>query len=70
MPDLVICRSDHNYIGYPLAFYWQEHRLEVTEILEQNRTPKGYSFRVRNAEFGIFNLDYDQNADEWSVNQL
>jgi hypothetical protein len=70
MPDQVICHSDHAYLGYPLAFYWQGQRLEVTEILEQIRTPLGYSFRVRNVEFGIFKLDYDLNADEWTVDQL
>ncbi len=70
MPDLVICRSDHDYIGLPLAFYWQEQRLEVAEVLVQNRTPSGYSFMVRNAEFGIFELDYDLDADQWSVHQI
>lgn len=70
MTDQVICRSDHDYIGYPIAFFWQEQRLEVTELLFQNRTPKGYEFRVRNEIFGIFELAYDQHADQWSVHQL
>ena len=69
MPDRVICRSDHDYIGYPLAFYWQDQRLEVAEVLVQNRTPTGYSFRVRNEELGIFELDYDFITDQWSVYQ-
>lgn len=69
-PDLVICRSDYDYLGYPLAFYWQEQRLEVAEVLVQNRTPNGYSFRVRTDKFGIFELDYDLNTDEWSVCHL
>ena len=66
----VECRSDHDYIGHPLVFYWQDQRLEVTEILAQNRTPQGYSFRVRNEGLGMFELDYDINTDEWSVHQL
>jgi hypothetical protein len=66
----VECRSDHDYIGHPLAFYWQNKRLEVAEVLVQNRTPQGYSFRVRNEDFGMFDLDYDTNTDEWSVHQL
>jgi hypothetical protein len=70
MGDRVECRSDHNYIGRPLAFYWQEKRLEITEVLMQNRTPTGYSYQVRNPELGIFELDYDTNTDEWSVHQL
>ncbi len=70
MPDQVICRSDHDYIGYPLAFYWQDQRLEVSEVLLQSRTPRGYSFRVRTADSGIFELDFDLNTDQWSVYQL
>jgi hypothetical protein len=67
--DLVECRSDHDYIGQPLAFYWQDKRLEVMEILAENRTPWGYSFRVRNEDYGIFELNYDMNTDQWSVIQ-
>jgi hypothetical protein len=70
MADRVECRSDHDYIGHPLAFYWQDKRLEVSEVLVQIRTPLGYSFRVRNKDFGIFELIYDTNTDEWSVHPL
>ena len=70
MADRVECRSDHDYIGHPLAFYWQDKRLEVSEVLVQIHTPHGYSFRVRNNDFGIFELIYDTNTDEWSVHHL
>jgi len=70
MSDRVECRSDYDYIGHPLAFYWQEKRLEVAEVLVQNRTPHGYSFQVRNEDFGRFELIYDISTDEWSVHQL
>jgi hypothetical protein len=66
----VECRSDHDYIGRPLAFYWQDKRLQITELLAQERTPYGYSFRVMNIDYGIFKLDYDTNTNEWSVQQL
>lgn len=69
-PDRVICRSDHDYIGRPTAFYWQEQRLEVAQVLGEKRTPQGYVFKVRNAEFGAFELEYDMNTDQWSVRQL
>lgn len=68
--DRVICRSDHDYIGKPLAFYWQEQSLSVAEVLVQNRTPTGYTFKVRNEDFGFFELDYDMSTDQWSVRQL
>ncbi len=70
MPGQVICRSDYGYIGYPLAFYWNDQRLDVAEIVIQNRLPAGYSFKVRVEGFGIFELDYDLNTDQWSVHQL
>ncbi len=69
VPDQVICRSDHDYLGYPLAFYWHDQRLEITQVLAESRTPTGYSYRVRSAELGIFELDFDQNTGQWSVYQ-
>jgi hypothetical protein len=67
--DMVECRSDHEYIGHPLAFFWQGQRLEVTEILAEQRTPQGYTFSVHNQVYGIFELSYDTNTDQWSVHQ-
>ncbi|OGO66536.1 MAG: hypothetical protein A2030_01540 [Chloroflexi bacterium RBG_19FT_COMBO_50_10] len=70
MSDRVICRSDHAYIGYPVAFYWQGKRLEVARICSENHSPAGYSFQVHNDELGYFELEYDIHADQWSVQQL
>lgn len=69
MPNQVICRSDHDYIGSPLAFYWQDQRLEVIEVLVEYQTPTGYTFRVQVMDSGIFELDYDLNTDQWAVHQ-
>jgi hypothetical protein len=68
--DRVECRSDHDYTGRPLAFYWQDQRLEVAEVLVQYRTPQGLTYQVQTDGSGIFKLDYDTNADEWSVQPL
>jgi hypothetical protein len=68
--DAVEMRSDHDYIGRPLAFTWHNKRLEVTEVLLQSRTPLGYNFKVRIEKQGIFELDYDGSTDQWSVEQL
>ena len=68
--NIVEVRSDHDYIGRPLAFTWHDERLEVTEVLLQNHTPLGYTFKVRNEKQGIFELDYDISTDQWSVEQL
>jgi hypothetical protein len=70
MNPQVEVRSDHDYIGHPLAFEWQGVRLEVAEVISQTRDPNGYSFRVLSEDFGIFELNYDIQSDQWSVNQL
>jgi hypothetical protein len=67
--DLVECRSDHAYPGRPLAFLWHGQRLEVNEIVSEERTPQGITFRVRNQNYGVFKLSYDTVTDQWSVHQ-
>jgi len=69
MANLVECRSNHAYVGYPVAFYWQGMRLEVDEILFEHRNPEGYLFQVRNNAHGIFALTYNSKTDHWSVEQ-
>lgn len=68
--DRVEIRSNHEYIGRPLAFYWQDKRYEVTAVLAQSRTPEGYVYRVQAAGMGIFELIYNDSTDQWSVHQL
>jgi hypothetical protein len=70
MGDLVECRSDDEYAGRPLAFYWQDIRHEVNEVLSRDRTPDGYTFRVRNKDQAVFVLIYDIQSDQWSVNPI
>ncbi len=70
MPDRVICRSDYDYLGYPLAFYWQDQRLEVNTVVAQSRTPTGFTFKVSTNESGFFELVYNLNTDQWSVERI
>ena len=68
--ERVEIRSNHEYIGRPLAFYWQDRRLKVTAVLLQNHTPTGYTFRVQAEDAAIYELRYDLDADQWFVHQL
>ena len=68
--DQVECRSDHAYIGHPLAFYWLDKRLEVAQIVSENHSPVGYIFQVLTDELEYFALIYDLNTDNWSVQKL
>ena len=71
MPTVrVECRSDHAYIGHPIAFYWLDKRIEVAQIVSEKQDPAGYSFRILNDEHQCFELIYDLNTDEWSVLQI
>jgi hypothetical protein len=70
MGDLVECRSDFEYAQRPVAFYWQDQRLEVTELLSQHRHPSGLTFQVRNVDLGRFELIYDIDTDQWSIKQI
>ncbi|PWB55673.1 MAG: hypothetical protein C3F13_03075 [Anaerolineales bacterium] len=65
----VECRSDHDYIGRPLAFYWQDQRVVVEAVLLDKRIPTGYSFLVLTEKGDRFELDYDIDKDQWSVHQ-
>lgn len=69
MEDQVECRSDSEYAGRPLAFFWQGQRLEVSDVLAQWRTPRGKAFRVRVLGDLVFELFYDESFDTWTVSE-
>ncbi len=70
LSELVECRAEHAYPGYPLAFHWQDQRLVVSKILAESHQPVGYSFRVQAGDQGIFILAYDPHTDLWSVQPI
>lgn len=63
----VECRSDSEYAERPTAFYWQDQRLEIAEVLSRWRTPQGKSFRVRTVDDQVFELAYDEITAEWQI---
>ena len=67
MNDGVECRSDWAYAQRPLAFTWHGKRLEVKAILAERRTPEGMYFLVINNENEHFELIYEQNPDQWTI---
>ena len=69
MPDLVECRSSDQYAGRPTALGWPYERLPVVEILSCWRSPAGPVFRVSVQDERVFELFYDEIADEWCVEQ-
>ncbi len=69
MAELVECRSDWAYAQRPLAFTWQGRRLTVQEVITRERTPTGIDFLVRTNEDELFTLSYNENTDQWNIQQ-
>ncbi len=67
MIDPVECRSDYNYPGRPVAFWWDGLRLEVVDILDSRLTPRGKVFLVRAADDWTFELAFDELDDAWHI---
>jgi hypothetical protein len=65
--ELVECRSDWEYAQRPLAFTWEGKRLKVQEVLKEFRTPAGSHFLVGTSEDGNFELTYNENLDQWTI---
>jgi hypothetical protein len=64
----VECYSGHTYAQEPRAFTWRGECLEVAAIERLWRTPEGPHFMVRTAIGRLFELSYDEVADQWFVN--
>jgi hypothetical protein len=69
MADLVVCHSGSVYAEYPLRFQFKGRLLPVNEILRRWRSPACKCFRVRTAT-AVFDLYYDEEQDNWQVEQL
>ena len=65
----VICRSDSSYAERPIGLIWQGQRLDILAILDRWRTPEGKWFRVVAGGDEVFELFYNEQRDEWSVQQ-
>jgi hypothetical protein len=68
--DIVECHSGYEYADRPTAFYWQEQRWEVIEILARWRTPEGKHFRVNTQHNQIFEILYVDSEDAWQIKTL
>ena len=66
-PAIVECYSGQTYAERPLAFYWEEERLEIMEILSNWRSPEGRSFLVVTIDGRTFKLSYKEREDCWRI---
>jgi hypothetical protein len=65
--NLVECHSETEYPERPLAIHWEGQRLEIAEILNEWRSPRGKHFRLRAINQAIFEIAYDTLSDEWTI---
>jgi len=70
MTEQVECYSGASYGERPTALYHNQHRLKITLIEAQWRTPGGRCFRVRTQDNQRFDLQYDESANLWQINPL
>jgi hypothetical protein len=67
-PDLAVeCHSGHTYAGEPRAVVWQGQRYEVESVVARWRLPQGPAFRVLAGEGVVFDLDYNEEEDRWTI---
>jgi hypothetical protein len=68
--ELVECHSSYTYAERPVAFRWEDERLEIVEILARWRIPGALCFRVNVHDGRVFELFYGELYDEWRINLL
>jgi hypothetical protein len=52
-----------------LTIYWQGERLEVEQVLDAWRAPDGKNYRISTQDGQIFELQYSESNDAWSIVQ-
>jgi hypothetical protein len=69
LSDQVFCHSGYEYAERPIAFIWQGQRLEIAAIQAGWQKPGFKCFRVTTTDEQVFDLCYDQTADQWLIQQ-
>jgi hypothetical protein len=63
----VECYSGHEYAERPMALYWEDERLQVTDVESSWITPEGKAFQVRLEDGRVCVLTYSSLTDDWSI---
>ena len=70
MTEPVECHSEYSYAEKPVALTWDGTRRIVIEILARWRSPDGAHFRVRTADTLVFELAWQEPANQWYIQQI
>jgi hypothetical protein len=63
----VECYSGSRYAERPRAFYYEDRRWQVVDVLRTEQHPGRRLFTVRTLEGDLFNLIYDEAFDRWRI---
>jgi hypothetical protein len=63
----VECHSGYTYAQRPKSLVWEGERLTIMEIQGEWQTPEGRRFQVVTEEEGVFELNYSEKEDFWSI---
>ncbi len=63
----VECYSGSRYGERPLSFLVADKRYVVKQVEESWRTPSALHFRVRTDDDEVYELAYNEEADQWHV---
>lgn len=63
----VECHSGHTYAQRPIAFWWEDERLEIEAIEAEWRSPTEKHFRVKTQQGAVYEVIYDQASDAWQI---
>jgi hypothetical protein len=67
MNEVVRCHSGFRYADKPLSFQWDMDVKNITGIISEWKTESGYTFVVITDMNYIFELQYNDSIDLWSV---
>lgn len=71
MPQLLVrCRAEFRYPQDPTAWYWEGRWVQARQVLDRQRTPQGWVFRVLGDDNQEYRLVYDAAADRWEGERL
>lgn len=70
MATRVTCYSGYAYPEEPRSFVWQERELRIKSLENAWREPGKRKFRVVVEDGRLFELCYNEAADDWSAIEL
>lgn len=66
----VECYSGHEYAQRPVAFWWQQERFEVSELLAEMNLPAAKRFVLKTRDQRRWVIKYRMDLDAWFLIEI